>query len=91
MRKLKKDKNDIDPLAGLTQIDNDIDLREQEALTLLVRMLDNVEDFDALSDDLRTLISEDVVLESKITHLFDVLIKGLKQEQTFLASIGVLP
>jgi hypothetical protein len=80
-----------DPLAGLTQIDADYNLLEQDALMLIIRMLDDIENFDALSNDLMDIIGENVVLGNKIMKVFDVLIQGLMREQKVLANIGFLP
>ena len=80
-----------DPLAGLSQVDRDRNLLERDALMLIVRMLDDVEDFGALSIGLRDIVCEDVVLGTRVLKVFDVLIQGLLREQKVLASIGFLP
>jgi hypothetical protein len=79
-----------DPLAGLTQVDRDLNLLEQDALMLVMRMLDDVEDFDVLRNNLMEIVSEDVVLGTRIMKVFDVLIQGLIREQKVLASVGFL-
>ena len=80
-----------DPLGGLSQVDRDRNLLEQDALMLIVRMLDDVEDFDALRNGLRDIVCEDVVFGTRFMKVFDVLIQGLLREQKVLASIAVLP
>ena len=80
-----------DPLGGLSQVDRDRNLLEQDALMLIVRILDDVEDLDALRNDLRDIVCEDVVLGTRFMKVFDVLIQGLLREQKVLASIAVLP
>jgi hypothetical protein len=80
-----------DPFAGLPQIDEDLNLLEQDALMLIIRMLDDIENFDALSTDLQDMIGENIVLKTRIMQVFNVLIQGLIQEQKVLASIGFLP
>ena len=82
---------EYDPLGGLSQVDRDRNLLEQDALMLIVRMLDDVEDFDALRNGLRDIVCEDVVLGTRFMKVFDVLIQGLLREQKVLASIAVLP
>ncbi len=80
-----------DPLGGLSQVDRDRNLLERDALMLIVRMLDDVEDFDALRNGLKDIMCEDVVLGTRIMKVFDVLIQGLLREQKVLASVGLLP
>ena len=57
----------------------------------LVRMLDDVEDFDSMRNGLRDIVCEDVVLGTRFMKVFDVLIQGLLREQKVLASIAILP
>ena len=80
-----------DLLVGLSQVDGDRNILEQDALMLVVRMLDDVEEFDALRNRFRDIMCEDVVVGTRFMKVFDVLIQGLFQEQKVLASIGVLP
>jgi hypothetical protein len=51
---------------------------------------DDVEDFDVLRNNLMEIVSEDVVLGTRIMKVFDVLIQGLIREQKVLASVGFL-
>ena len=80
-----------DLLAGLSQVDRDRNLLEQDALMLVVRMLDDIEDFDTLRNSFRDIMCEDVVVGTRFMKVFDVLIQGLLREQKVLASIGFLP
>ncbi len=79
-----------DPLGGLSQVDRDRNLLEQDALILIVRMLDDVEDFDALRNSFRDIMCEDVVVRTRFMKVFDILIQGLLREQKVLASIALL-
>ena len=93
MIKLKKhgaSDGEYDPLGGLSQVDRDRNLLEQDALMLVVRMLDDIEDFDALRNSFRDIMCEDVVVRTRFMKVFDVLIQGLLREQKVLASIAVL-
>ena len=56
---------EYDPLGGLSQVDRDRNLLEQDALMSIVRTLDDVEDFDALRNSLRDIVCEDVVLGTR--------------------------
>jgi hypothetical protein len=77
-------KND-DPLAGLYQIDTvDSTPLEEKALVLMARMLDDVEGFDELSDNLRSIIAEDELVEAHVLSLFRTLINGINMEHKYL-------
>ncbi len=80
-----------DPLVGLSQVDGDWNLLEYDALMLIMRMLDDMEDFNALRNGLRDIMCENVILGTRIMKVFDVLIQGLIREQKVLASIAFLP
>ena len=74
-----------DPLAGLYQIDaGDGTPLEGEALVLMVRMLDDVEEFDELSGGLRRIMEEDVLVETRILSLFRTLLQGVAVEHKYL-------
>lgn len=93
MIKLKKhgaSDGEYDPLGGLSQVDRDRNLLEQDALMLVVRMLDDIEDFDALRNSFRDIMCEDVVVRTRFMKVFDILIQGLLREQKVLASIALL-
>ena len=77
-------KND-DPLAGLYQIDTvDSTSLEEKALVLMARMLDDVEEFDELSDNLRSIMAEDILMETRVLSLFRTLINGASIEHKYL-------
>ena len=81
----------FDPLGGLSQVDRDRNLLEPDALMLIVRMLDDIENFDSIRNGIRDIVCEDVVLGTRFMKVFDVLIQGLLREQKILASIAILP
>ena len=51
-----------DPLVRLTKVDKDRNLLEQDSLMLILRMLDDVEDFDVLRNGFRDIICKEVWL-----------------------------
>ena len=70
-----------DPLDGLYQLDIDEKYPlEEKALILMVRMLDNLEEFKELSGNLNTIMKEDEILETRLLNLFKVLINGIQLE-----------
>jgi hypothetical protein len=84
-----KRKNE-DPLAILHQIDEDQLPLEQEALMVMAMMLDDVENFSALTSSLTDIAQQDKVLGTHILSLLNVLIQGLKQEYLALSNIGLM-
>ncbi len=79
-----------DPLEGLSQVDRDWNLLEMDALMLILRMLDDVEDFDVLRIGFRDIMCKDVVVRIRFMKIFDVLIQCLLREQKVLASLDFL-
>lgn len=80
-----------DPLAGLYQIDvGENPPLEEEALVLMVMMLDDFEAFDELSGNLRRIMAEDVLVETRILSLFKTLIQGARAEHKYL-KMDLLP
>ncbi len=74
-----------DPLACLDQIDIGESLPlEEEALVLMARMLDNIEEFDELSTNLRSIMAEDILVETRIISLFRTLIHGAQLEHRYM-------
>jgi hypothetical protein len=74
-----------DPLADLYQIDTvDSTPLEERALVLMARMLDDVEAFDELSDNLRSIMAEDMLVETRIISLFRTLIHGAQVEHNYM-------
>ena len=95
MSKLKKDKqlssstrHNEDPLAGLYQVDIDEKFPlEEEALVLMVKMLDNLEEFKELSGNLRKIMAKDELMETRILSLLKVLITGVRAEYMIMGYI----
>ena len=61
---------------------------EQKALLLMVKILDNLEEFKELSGNLQTLMEEGEMLETNLLSLFKVLINGIELEYK---QLGYLP
>jgi len=96
MSELKKDKQlsnstrqNEDPLAGLYQIDiNENFPLEEEALVLMVKMLDSLDEFNELSDNLKKIMAQNELMETRILSLLKVLITGV---QTEYLKMGYIP
>ena len=74
-------KENDDPLHNLYQLDDFESLPlEEEALVLMIRMLDNLEDFKELSNNLRSIMEKDELVETRIISLFKILISGIQVE-----------
>jgi len=75
-----------DPLAELFQLDTTIECTalEKEALVLVTQLLQNVEEYYAIHEQIKDVMAQDRVVGSRIKDLMDSLIKGLLVEQTFL-------
>jgi len=72
---------DEDPLAGMFQLDIDENFPlEEKALIMMVKMLDNLEEFKDLSKNLSNLMEEDELMETRLLNLFKVLISGIQFE-----------
>ncbi len=70
-----------DPLAGLYQVDiNETLPLEKEALVLMVKMLDNLEEIKEFSDNLGNIMAQDELTETRILNLLRVLITGAQAE-----------
>ena len=77
-----------DPLASLYQLDNyEILPLEEKALILMVKMLDNLEEFKELSVNLQTIMEEDTMMETRLLSFFKVLINGIQFEYKQLGCI----
>ena len=77
-----------DPLADLYQIDIDENFPlEEEALVLMVKMLDNIEEFKELSGNLRKIMGKDELMETRILSLLKVLITGVQAEYMIIGCI----
>jgi hypothetical protein len=73
-----------DPLSGLYQIEEGVDLKNKEASVLLTRLLENVEEFYELRERIKQIIVEDHLTEKKVLNLFETLIQGIKTEKNSL-------
>ena len=80
---------DEDLLAGLFQLDIDENYAlEEKALIMMVKMLDNLEDFKELSSTLKTIVEKDEMMETRLLSLFKVLINGIQLEYK---QLGYMP
>ena len=60
---------------------------EEKVLLLMVKILDNLEEFRELSGNLQTLMEECEMLETYLLSLFKVLINGIELEYKQLGSL----
>ncbi len=75
------DKMNSDPLANLFQLESEeIVPLEEKALIMMVKMLDNLEEFKELSGNLQSIMKEDEMLETRLLSFFKVLINGIQLE-----------
>lgn len=82
----KRTKKD-DPLEGLYQLDESVHL-EEKALVLMIKMLDNFEEFNELSGHLNTIMKEDDMMGTRMLSLLKVLINGIQNEYQKLGYLG---
>ncbi len=76
---------DRDPLAELYQMEQiECTPEEKDALVMVTRLLENVEEFYELREQLFHAMNEDASLEPKVMNLFNVLIQGLEVEQNYM-------
>ena len=75
---------ELDPLAELYQME-DIECTplERDALVLVTRLLENVEEFYMLNEQIRDIIAEDDTMGEKIIELFNAMIDALRIEQSY--------
>jgi len=74
-----------DPLAELYQMEEiECTREEKDALILVTRLLENVEEFYELREQLFHAMNDETSLEPKIVDLFNVLIQSLEVEQTYM-------
>ena len=77
----KSTQHNEDPLAGLHQVDITYNLPlEKEALVLMVKMLDNLDEIKEISGNLRNIMTQDELTETRILTLLRVLITGAQAE-----------
>ena len=79
---------ELDPLAELYQME-DIECTslERDALVLVTRLLENVEEFYVLNEQIRDIIAEDDAMGAKIIELFNAMINALRIEQSYVSNL----
>ena len=90
---MKRDdrKDSGDPLVDLYQMDEyKCTVQEKEALVLVGRILENIEEYYALQVEINKVVASDPVVRSKITYMLQTLIMGIKNEQS-LISTNLMP
>jgi hypothetical protein len=55
-------------------------LLEEKALVLMIKIIDNPEEYKELCDNLQTIMEDNEMLETRVLSLFQVLINGIKLE-----------
>ena len=70
-----------DPLSVLYQMDEDRHIHEGEALMVIMKMLNDVENIYMLRNGLREIVDSDEVLGMRFLNLLDNIIVGIKREQ----------
>jgi hypothetical protein len=84
--KSKLKKNVDDPLSTLHQIDVDYKYPlEKGALLIMLRVLDNIEEFGSFRLDLKKIIKTDPSVETRILSLLRTLIDGIQIEYSILS------
>lgn len=80
-----------DPLASLYQIDYvESSPLEREAVVLVTRLLENIEEFYALREQIMDAMAVDEKAEVKIVDLFNALMEGLRVKQSFLGRVDLV-
>jgi hypothetical protein len=83
------DKMNSDPLANLFQLDSEeMVALDEKALILMIKMLDNLEDFKDMSGNLQSIMEENEMLETRLLSFFKVLINGIQLEYK---QLGYMP
>lgn len=79
------------PLADLYQIDSDSTPAERKAVYLILRLLDNIEEYYELRGQLQDVVAADRGAEIKIIELLNALINGLRVEESILGRVDIIP
>jgi hypothetical protein len=80
-----------DPLVSLYQIEYvESTPLEREAVVLVTRLLENIEEFYALREQIIDAMAVDEKADDKIVDLFIALIEGLRVEQSFLGRVDLM-
>ena len=61
---------------------------EEKVLILMVKLLDNLEEFKELSGNLQAIMEDDQIQEVRLLSLFNVLINGIQREYKQLGKIS---
>ena len=60
---------------------------ERDALMLVTRLLENVEEFYVINEQISDIIAEDDVMGVKIIGLFNAMIHALRIEQSYASNL----
>lgn len=81
-----------DPLSSLYQIEYvESTLLERETVVLIARLLENIEEYYALREQIVDVMAVDEKAEGKMMDLFNALINGLRVEQLFIGRTDPIP
>lgn len=81
-----------DPLSSLYQIEYvESTPLEREAVVLVARLLENIEEFYALREQIVDVMAVDEKAEGKMVDLFNALMNGLRVEQLFIGRTDPIP
>jgi len=88
----KERESEQDPLAVLHQIDNtESSPLERKAVYLILRLLDNIEEYYELKGQIQDVIAANEGKGIKIIDLLNVLIEGLLVEESVMGKIDIMP
>lgn len=81
-----------DPLSSLYQIEYvESTPLERETVVLVAKLLENIEEYYALREQIIDVMALDEKAEGKMVDLFNALIKGLRVEQSFIGRTDPIP
>lgn len=60
---------------------------ERDALVLVTRLLENIEEFYVLNEQIKDIIAEDDAMGAKIIGLFNAMIHALRIEQSYARNL----
>ena len=80
------------PLEELYQLDGVEDSTlNREAVVLIMRLLENVEEFYELQTQIMDVMVVDDEAETRMLDLLQTLIQGLRAEQSFMRRVNIFP
>jgi len=80
------------PLEELYQLDGVEDSTlNREAVVLIMRLLENVEEFYELQTQIMDVMVVDEEAETRTLDLLQTLIQGLRAEQSFMRRVNIFP